>query len=276
MMWVFNSIFGKIFDIIFLPFRSMSPWVAMIIVSFMTGLLMLFIFRFTSNQKEIKKVKNKIKAHLLELRLYKDSLSISLKAQGNILRCNLKYISYSAKPMLVMIIPIILILIQLNFWFGYESLAPGQKAIFKVKLKDNYNPLEIDLNVESSSGLTIETLPLRMDEENEINWRISAKEKGIHNLNIMLKGERITKTVAVAQKPLSKISPIKICRNFIDELLYPVEAPIKSDMPIKSLEITYPTRSMNLFGWHIHWLIVYFALSIIFGFAFKGILKIEI
>lgn len=276
MMWVFNSIFGKIFDIIFLPFRSMSPWVAMIIASFMTGLLMLFIFRFTSNQKEIKKVKNKIKAHLLELRLYKDSLSISLKAQGNILRCNLKYISYSAKPMLVMIIPIILILIQLNFWFGYESLAPGQKAIFKVKLKDNYNPLEIDLNVESSSGLTIETLPLRMDEENEINWRISAKEKGIHNLNIILKGERITKTVAVAQKPLSKISPIKICRNFIDELLYPVEAPIKSDMPIKSLEITYPTRSMNLFGWHIHWLIVYFALSIIFGFAFKGILKIEI
>lgn len=254
----------------------MNPWVAMIIVSFMTGLLMLFIFRFTSNQKEIKKVKNKIKAHLLELRLYKDSLSISLKAQGNILRCNLKYISYSAKPMLVMIIPIILILIQLNFWFGYESLAPGQKAIFKVKLKDNYNPLEIDLNVESSSGLTIETLPLRMDEENEINWRISAKEKGIHNLNIILKGERITKTVAVAQKPLSKISPIKICRNLIDELLYPVEAPIKSDMPIKSLEITYPTRSMNLFGWHIHWLIVYFALSIIFGFAFKGILKIEI
>lgn len=275
-MWVFNSIFGKIFDIIFLPFRSMSPWVALIIVSFMTGLLMLFIFRFTSNQKEIKKVKNKIKAYLLELRLYKDSLSISLKAQWNILRCNLKYISYSAKPMLVMIIPIILILIQLNFWFGYESLAPGQKAIFKVKLKDNYNPLEIDLNVESSSGLTIETLPLRMEEENEINWRISAKEKGIHNINVILKGERVTKTVAVAQKPLSKISPIKIRRNFIDELLYPVEAPIKSDMPIKSLEITYPTRSMNLFGWHIHWLIVYFALSIIFGFGFKGILKIEV
>ncbi len=275
-MWVFNSIFGKIFDIIFLPFRSMSPWVALIIVSFMTGLLMLFIFRFTSNQKEIKKVKNKIKTYLLELRLYKDSLSISLKAQWNILRCNLKYISYSAKPMLVMIIPIILILIQLNFWFGYESLAPGQKAIFKVKLKDNYNPLEIDLNVESSSGLTIETLPLRMEEENEINWRISAKEKGIHNINVILKGERVTKTVAVAQKPLSKISPIKIRRNFIDELLYPVEAPIKSDMPIKSLEITYPTRSMNLFGWHIHWLIVYFALSIIFGFGFKGILKIEV
>lgn len=275
-MWVFNSIFGKIFDIIFLPFRSMSPWVAMIIVSFMTGLLMLFIFRFTSNQKGIKKVKNKIKAHLLELRLYKDSLSISLKAQGNILRCNLKYISYSAKPMLVMIIPIILILIQLNFWFGYESLAPGQKAIFKVKLKDNYNPLEIDLNVESSSGLTIETLPLRMEEENEINWRISAKEKGIHNINVIFKGERVTKTVTVAQKPLNKISPIKIRRNFIDELLYPVESPIKGDMPIKSLEITYPTRSMNLFGWHIHWLIVYFAISIIFGFAFKGILKIEI
>jgi len=40
-MWVFNSIFGKIFEILFIPFRSMSPWVGMIIISFLTALLML-------------------------------------------------------------------------------------------------------------------------------------------------------------------------------------------------------------------------------------------
>ena len=33
---------------------------------------------------------------------------------------------------------------------------------------------------------------------------------------------------------------------------------------------------MNLSGWHIHWLVVYFALSIILGFGFKGVFKVEI
>ena len=55
-MWTFNRIFGKIFDLLFIPFRNMNPWVGMAIISFLTGLLMLVIFRYTSNQAGIKKV----------------------------------------------------------------------------------------------------------------------------------------------------------------------------------------------------------------------------
>lgn len=275
-MHVFNLIFGKIFDLILLPFHNMSPWIGMIVISFLTGLFMLFIFRYTSNQEGIRFVKNKIKAYLLELRLFNDNLRISLKSQGNILRTNLKYISYTAKPMLVMIIPLILILIQLNFWFGYNPLSVGQEAILKVKLEEGYNPVETDIKIEPSPSLTIETPPLRIIEDNEINWRFRVNEKGTYNLTLALKGEKFTKKVTASQKSINKISPFKIRRNFIDEILYPTEAPFKKDSPIKSIEITYTTKGMNLFGWHIHWLIAYFALSIIFGFAFKGVFKIEI
>ncbi len=275
-MWIFNSVFGKIFDVLFYPFRSMSPWIGMIIVSFLTGLLMLFVFKWTSNQRGIKQVKNKIKAHLLELRLYKDSLVLSLRAQGNILRCNLRYIGYSAKPMMVMILPLILIIIQLNFWFGYQSLTPDQSVLLKVKLKENQDPMEIPIEIEPTPELTIETPPLRIQEFGEIDWRFSAREHGIHKLSLKMDGETVTKKVSVAQKPLSKISPIKTEKSFIRQLLYPSESPIRDDLPVRSIEIQYPARNMNLFGWHIHWLIVYFVLSIVFGFAFKGIFKVEI
>jgi len=275
-MWIFNSLFGKIFDALFYPLRSMSPWIGMTVVSFLTGLLMLFVFKWTSNQKGIKQVKNKIKAHLLELRLYKDSLAISLQAQGNILRCNLRYIGYSVKPMMVMILPLILILIQLNFWFGYQSLTTNQSALLKVKLKENQNPMQISLEIEPSPELNLETPPLRIEEFKEINWRFSAKEQGIHQLTLTIDGETVTKRVSVAQKALSKISPLKTGKSFIKQVLYPTESPIKDDLPVKSIEIQYRTQSMNLFGWHIHWLIVYFVLSIIFGFAFKGVFKVEI
>jgi uncharacterized membrane protein (DUF106 family) len=275
-MWIFNSVFGKIFEIVFFPFRNMSPWIGMILISLLTALLMLFVFRFTSNQQGIKNVKNKIKAHLLEFRLFKDSLKISLKAQGSILRYNLKYISYTAKPLLVMIIPLILILIQLNLWFGYNSLTPGQKTILKAELERDQSLLDIDFKIEISSGLVVETLPLRIENKGEVNWRLQTEEAGIHELTLTVNGQRIVKKVAVAQSPLSKISPMKIRRNFMDELFNPGEAPLPGDIPVKSLEIKYPSQSMNLFGWRIHWIIVYFALSIIFGFTFKGVFKVEI
>lgn len=275
-MWIFNSAFGKIFDALFLPFRGMSPWVGMILVSFLTGLLMLFVFKWTSNQQGIQKVKNRIKAHLLELRLFKDNLGQSLRSQGNILRCNLRYIGYSAKPMLVMILPLILILVQLNFWFGYESLEPNQSAILKMKLTEDQNPLEAQIAVHPSSELVMETPPLRIEENREINWRFSAKDRGIHLFTINVNGTAVTKRVSVSQKPLSKISPLKVGNNFFSQLMYPTESPVKGNLPVESIEVVYPTKSMNLFGWHIHWIIVYFILSIVFGFAFKGIFKVQI
>ncbi len=275
-MWIFNSAFGKIFDALFLPFRGISPWVGMILISFLTGLLMLFVFKWTSNQKGIQKVKNRIKAHLLELRLFKDSLSQSLRSQGNILRCNLTYISYSVKPMLVMIIPLILILIQLNFWFGYESLELNESVILKIKLAEDQNPLETQIAVQPSSGLVMETPPLRIEESQEINWRFSATQEGIQQFTVTINGETVAKKVSVAQKPLSKISPLKTNKKFLDQVMYPTESPIKGQIPIRTIEIQYPAKSMNLFGWKIHWIIAYFALSIIFGFVFKGVFKVQI
>ncbi len=275
-MWTFNSIINKIFDILFLPFQSMNPWIGMIFISLLTGLLMLLVFRYTSNQEGIKRTKNRIKAHLLEMRLFSDNMRISLKAQGNILLANIKYISHSAKPLLFMIIPLILVLIQVNFWFGYSSLKPGEPVVLKVKLENDYNPLEVDLNIAPSSGILIETLPLRIEEENEINWRISPLKKGVYNLEIYIDGQKVSKQVSVAQTSLSKISPKKLKGSFLDGLFFPLEAPIKKSSPIKSIEISYPDKSLPLFGINFHWLIAFFGLSIILGFAFKGVFGVEI
>jgi uncharacterized membrane protein (DUF106 family) len=275
-MWIFNSIMGKIFEILFIPFRSMNPWVAMIVVSFLTAILMLLVYRYTSNQEGIKKVKNRIKAHLLEIRLYKDSMSISLKAQGKIVLANFKYIALNFKPLLVMIIPIILIIIQINFWFGYDSLKSGQPTLLKVKLAEGYNPIQHVIALEPSPEVNIETDPLRIEEDYEVNWRISPQSRGNHDLNIVIGSQSITKSFASELRALSRISPIRYNHHFLNNLLYPVEKPIEKDIPVKSIEVIYPARYLNLFGFNVHWLIAFFALSIIFGFAFKGFMKVEI
>jgi len=248
----------------------------MVFISLLTGLLMLVIFRLTSNQKGIKKVKDKIKAHLLELRLFKDSLNISLKAQGQILRHNLRYVGYSLKPMLVMMIPLILILVQMNVWFGYKPLRPGESTILKVKLEKSARPMELDASIEAPAGVVVATPPLRLEEEREIDWRIQAVSKGVHELIVKIGGQNVVKSVAVGLEPLARISPLKVKRGFFDEIFNPGEKPLSSPALVKSIEVMYPPNRMNILGLRLHWLIAYFVLSILIGFALKKPFQVEI
>ncbi len=275
-MWIFNTVLNKVFDILFLPVRGLGPWVAMILVSLLTSFLMLFIFRHTSNQAGIRKDKNRIKAHLLELRLFKDNMGIQLRAQGRILLANFKYIGHNMKPMLVMIVPVLLILIQLNLWFGSESLKPGDSVLVKVRLAEGKYPSEVPAALAVSAQLEIETPPLRIEDEAEIDWRLRAKTAGEGRLTLTVGGETIVKSVSVGARRLSPIPALRPGRNLLDQVFNPGEAPLPSSSVVRSVEVRYRSASMSLFGMRVHWLVVYFVLSIVFGFAFKGVFKVEI
>jgi len=147
-MGIVNSVTGAVFDVLFLPFRSLSPWFAMGFISLLTAFLMLWIFKLTSNQEGIRKAKNAIKAHLLELRLYKDNMRVSLRAQGRILAANARYVACNAKPLAVMILPLLLILAQLNLWFGAAPLETGRPAVVKVGLAAGTDPEALDIAIE--------------------------------------------------------------------------------------------------------------------------------
>ncbi|HUU37165.1 MAG TPA: hypothetical protein VMW46_03045 [Candidatus Desulfaltia sp.] len=275
-MWPVNTVLGKLFDLIFLPFRSLNPWAGMAFISLLTGLLMLFIYRLTSNQTGIREVKNRIKAHLLELRLYKDNMGVTMKAQGQILRANLRYIVLNFKPLVVMIVPLVLILAQLNLWFGSEPLAVGRPAILKVELAPEIRLLDMEFGLAAPPQITVETAPLRLEELKEVDWRINPGSPGIFDLTVRAGEQKVLKTVVVDGRPLQKISSLKVRRNFLEEVLYPGEKSLPGRNPVRSVELAYPARRLNLFGLRVHWLIAYLGLSIVFGFALKRPFKVEI
>ena len=275
-MGVINGILNAVFNVIFAPFRGMNPWVAMLVISLGTGILMIFIYKLVSNQAGILRTKNLIKAHLLELRLYKDSMAASFRSYGGILWANVKYIGHALRPLLVMIIPVLLILIQLNSWFGYRSMREGEPFLLKVKLAEGQDPMQTNLEVTPSETYKVETPALRMQEEREIDWRLSATRNGLHEIALSLDGTRITKTLAVGQKPLSRLSPLKPGGKFMDIAFNPSEPGVAKGSPITSIEVTYPEARLDFLGIHFHWLIAFFILSIVFGFGLKGLFRVEI
>ncbi|MDH4197425.1 MAG: hypothetical protein OEW05_08475 [Candidatus Aminicenantes bacterium] len=274
-MGIVNLVLGKVFDLLFLPVRSLTPWAGLVLVSLLTALLMLFVFRLTSNQAGIRRAKDRIKAHLLELRLYKDNMSVTLRAQGQILLQNLRYIGYNAKPLLVMIVPLVLILAQLNLWFGASPLRPGEETLVKVKLREGYSPLETALELRSTGGVTVETPPVRIEDEGEYAWRLRAVSAGPAGLEFAVGPSSISKSVAIGGRPLAKVSPRR-SRSLLDLVLYPGEPPLPADVPIRTIEVLYRGQTLSFLGIGVHWLVAYLILSVIFGFALKGVFKVEI
>jgi len=274
-MGYFNFYLSHLFDLLLSPFKTVAPLWPLLIFSLVTGIIMLIIFRYTSNQKGIKEAKDKIRAYLYEIRLFKDDLGIQLSAQKNILIHNFRYMRHALKPMLFMIVPVVLILVQLEGWFGNRPLKLGESTIVSVNFSEDYNNDLSGVTLQTDEGILVETPPLRIPTEREINWRVRANHIGEHVIRFNVSGTTFKKSLIVSDGQLTRVSRM-IASGFWDNLLYPGEQPLAKNSPMNKIEVDYPSRSIEILGWHIHWLVAFLILSIAFGFAFKGLLKVEI
>ena len=70
-----------------------------------------------------------------------------------------------------------------------------------------------------------------------------------------------------------KRSPIRTDR-FLDQLLYPGEPGFPSGAAVSAIEVLYPEREVNFFGWDTHWLVPFSIIAIILAFALKKPLRV--
>jgi hypothetical protein len=275
-MNVLNSLLLKAFGLLLLPLRPLGPWPTMIVVSLLTGFLMLAIFRWTSNQAGIRRAKDRIKAHLLELRLYRDNFGQSLRSQGRVLAANGRYVGYAVKPMLIMIVPVMLVLVQLDLRYGRRPLRVGEEATVRVKTASGVDPLSLGLDLEVPKGIALTTPALRIPEEREIDWRIRADAPGRYGLDFRWPDGAESKSVCVETDRLSVVSTKRTAGGILDRIAHPGERGLPASGPLASIEVEYPAQRMNVFGGRMHWLVAYLGLSILLGFAFKGVFKVEV
>ena len=64
------------------PVGILPGWLSLTLLSAATGLLALAAFKYTSNQRTIRRVRDDIEAHLLALKLFKDSASVTVRRKG--------------------------------------------------------------------------------------------------------------------------------------------------------------------------------------------------
>lgn len=273
-MLALSNMLSKLFAVVMSLFVT-HPMTGMIVISVLTGVLVLIVYKYTSNQKAISRAKDRIKANFLAIMLFPDSLRVLLKSIGKILAWNLDYLTRNLKPLLVMIVPVMLLFVQLNFWYGYRPIGVGEQALVHVQVAEQVDLAVTKVSMDASDGVVAETPGIRAPLTGQITWRIRGKSAGEHLVNIRVGDQVETKRIVVGAKlPLHRLAPLRHDGNFVDGLFYPGEPKLAGD--IRMIQVDYPMAEMDLFGWKLHWVIIYLIFSLLAGLSMKGVFKVDI
>jgi hypothetical protein len=261
-----NAALVTAFDVVLGPLMGLPPLVSLLLVSLVTAAAMLVVVARTSNQRAMIETKRGIHAALFEIRLYGDQPGLMLRAFGEVLVRHGRYLVLSLAPLAWMSVPLVLVIAQLQAFYGYAGLQTGVPALITVQLMaDSGSAAAPVLVLEAPSAVGLETGAVPLAGSNEIVWRIRPRREGTYALTFRESGAAVTKSLLVSPTP-GRRSPMIVAAGLADQALYPSEAPLPASSRIASIAVTYPEPGIDIFGWRMHWMIVYGVLSLACAF----------
>lgn len=256
-MNIVNNIFSILCDLVMKPFCTLSPWISLIWISLLVALLVLSVFKFFSVSANLHKTKNIVLARLLEFYLFKDDLSASPAILMRVFTSTARYMLAALKPLLILIIPMSLLLNQLDDWFHWQSLQNGDQNIITAYFNKNFDPKNADIALIPSDGLEIETVAFHAPDNNEIAWRFRVKNDTEPQWFDIAVGEQRYRKVVAVGKDMTEISPAKTI--------------LTSESSIRFIKIDYPKRHLTLNTKRINWMVALMCISMFFVFSIKHI-----
>jgi hypothetical protein len=250
------------FDAVLTPLELAGNAVALVVVSGVFGVLALIAFKKISWQAGIKAAKDKIKAHMIEIRLYQDDLAVVGSAVGKILARNVQYLGLNFGPFIPLAIPFFLVAAQFVVRYAYEPLPlaaegarplAGGGTLLEIEMAPGHEGEVADLAVELPTGLAATSPLVRVPKLGKAFQEFVAVAPGEHQVAIVLPGGvRETKVVAAGADAPRKLQPRRVSSrdwlaiSDVDRwaLLWPAEPCFAAESPLRTVAIAYPYRSI--------------------------------
>ncbi len=278
-MGIINQALNAIFDLIILPLCGLHPLLGLVSVSLVMAVVALVAFRYVSNAAAITRIKTRIGAYLLEMRLFPDDLRLLLTDPARIMGLNLKYMAHAFGPFLLILPPMLLAIFQIESRYSLEPLVAGEQTIVTVAFSADADVMAPELQLETSAGLEIETPPVRIPSLGEVSWRIRATEEGEQWVRITPGGDDesqvATKLVWVGDTPKAMAKARSARYAGFGALAEPAEPPLPRGGVIQEIHVGYPHQESRPMGLSTSvW--IFFGLSTAFGFMLKDRLGVTI
>ncbi len=234
---------------------------------------MVLVFGYVTDQKAIHQTKDRLKAHLLALRLFQDQIPVVIRCYGRIMLAIIRYLRLALWPLLLTALPLTLVIAQLDRYLGSAPLKAGQ--IFLVKARVANPEILSETSLQLPNGLKSSAPAVHVPAENTVVWRVAAETDGDYNVEVQTSSQAFSKRVVVAAG-LQRLSPVRLRGPFWKRIFLSGEPALPKNSAVQSIEVEYPSRSIAFAGFAWNWVWLLFVLSLVAGFAFKSILGIEI
>ncbi len=252
---------------------SNIPLYLVLAISIIIGLLMVIVFRYTSDQKAIGRAKDRLKAHLLAVRLFQDQLPVVMCAYGKILRGTASYLRLAFTPFMIAILPITFLIVQLDRYFGWMPLQPAQTFLVEARVED---PAALnDASLQLPSQLSSSAPAVHVPKDKEVVWRVTAEHEGRYEIKIAASGQTVSKQVVVSPV-LARVSPVRLKGNFWERVFTSGEPALADNSPVQSITIDYAPREIDFAWMQWNWIVLFFVVSLVAGFVFKSVLGIQV
>ncbi len=274
MFSLINDVVNPIGALLLAPIAVLPGWLSNTIISGIMGVVLLILFKHTSNQAAIGRIRNHIRANLLALRLFRDQPGVMLRAQGRVFLAAVRLMGHSVFPLLVMVIPVALVLAQMAAWYQFRPLQVGETAIVTLAINERASSPMPDPIIDALTGAKVMVGPVRIDNMREVRWKLRAINEGRHQILFKVADQIFSKQLVIGEG-FRRVSPIRPGWQWYPIILYPLESPFPRDTIVRSIRIDYPDRAGLVSGanW---WVIYFFVVSMAFALLFKPIFKVKI
>lgn len=274
-MSLIHTIFTPLFDGMLYPFRDQHPLLGLTLMSLLTAITVLLVFKYTSNQQALARAKHLIQGHLFEIRLFNQDTGAILRAQAKILRYMLVYLRLSLVPMAWLLVPLMLLIAQLQSYYGYQSPLPGETFIVEAQLTkatlstlDGRRPA---VSIHSSGdGLLVQTPAVWVPAQGRLVWRVGLGSPGQYELTLSLNGINAAKSFDARPQTVRR-SVCRVRNGLLDQLRCSAEPTLPENGPFQSVSIGIRETAMSIpgLGWDVHWTIAYLSFSLVLSLLLK-------
>jgi len=252
-----HDFLARFFDLLLGPLDRWSPVAGLWAASVVSGVVLLFIFRWTSNARAIRAARRRAQAELLAVRLYREEPRVVLRAQARFLAAIGRYLAQMLVPFAALALPFSLLAANLDARYGSRALAVGERAVVEVL---GATAVIDAASLEPSEGLAVEAGPVRIRARGEASWRILAKAPGRQSVAVVVGERRVDKEVTVSTTARGA-APRRMCAGLATFFLAPAEPAIGEGCAVRRIEVRYPSLEVDAFGWKMPWIVVFLLVS---------------
>lgn len=261
----------RLFDILLAPVGG-HPGVALAAASLGCGAGVMALFRATSPQARLRRLRRRFQARILEIRVYQHDPVLVLKALGGALGANLATLRWLLVPLLAAGAVASIVVIQLEARFAHARLRAGEVAVVTAAYRTGVDPTRDAPTLNPGRGASVD-LAVRVPARREIAWRVRVTASGAPLLTLGHRGRHYRFALAAAPG-IGAVGRAR-GRSAWGALLQPGMPPLPDDLAIDRVTVGYAGAEHRLLGWRTSWLWVFVFWSLLGAVGFKLVFRGE-